>query len=58
MRELTLNELTTEQKIGMTMIAFASTEEKQISDCVELVKKHSLGGVYIPSYSANRDKFI
>ena len=42
----------------MTMIAFASTEEKQISDCVELVKKHSLGGVYIPSYSANRDKFI
>ena len=58
MKELKLSELTLEEKIGQTMIAFASNDEKQIECCVELIKKHALGGVYIPARSPHRDEYI
>ncbi len=49
MRELKFEELTTRQKLGMTMNAFVSDEVggDNTDDIVELIKDHCLGSVWI-----------
>ena len=47
MRELKLSELTTEEKVGMAMIGYVSSLDEQFDYCIELIKSHRLGGIYI-----------
>lgn len=56
MKELVLNELTWKQKIGMTMTAFVSDKMDNIDPIIELIKKHSLGAVWINPTALNFDE--
>lgn len=47
MKELKLEELTTRQKLGMTMNAYVSREGDNTDYIVALIKDHSLGSVWI-----------
>ena len=47
MKELKLVELSTRQKLGMTMTAFLSKKSEQLEYVLELIKNHSLGAVWI-----------
>ena len=44
-KELRLGELSVEQKLGLTMIAYLSDENESFNFAMELVKKHALGGI-------------
>lgn len=48
MKELQLQDLTTEQKLGMSMIAYCWSETSCDADYIEnLIKNHSLGGIWV-----------
>ncbi len=47
MKELLLTELNTRQKLGMAMIAYVPDNADNLDYIVELIKNHSLGGVWI-----------
>ena len=48
MKELDFNELSTRQKLGMTMIGYLEREGENLDFILKLIREHSLGGVWIP----------
>ena len=56
MKELKLSELTTKQKLGMTLIA--RVYDGNIDYVVEQIKAHSLGGAWITQGEKNRDALM
>lgn len=56
MKELKLSELTTKQKLGMTLVA--RVYDGNIDYVVEQIKAHSLGGAWITQGEKNRDALM
>ena len=57
-KELRLGELSVEQKLGLTMIAYLSDENESFNFAMELVKKHALGGIWVPPRFHNARRMI
>ena len=56
MKELKIEELSLEQKIGMTLIAYVSWDGKNVDYIIDLVKKRSLGAVWVvPKIAGSAD---
>jgi len=54
MKELKLNELTLEQKLGMSMVALCrNRDESNVEYLEQLIRNHSLGGVWVVPKSEN-----
>ena len=58
MRELKLEELTTEQKLGIVNIAMASDDENELEFILDLVKNHSVGAVWVNAGTAKTEETI
>lgn len=62
MKELKLNELSTKQKLGMTMVGcitpHAKSDDNQLEEVLELICNHSLGGVWVHSNLKNREEVM
>ena len=58
MKELKLEELTTRQKLGMTMIGFVSAAGDNVDYILDLIRDHSLGAVWIQPPTENMEEII
>ena len=59
MKELKLKELSVRQKLGMSMIALMSgTSDENVEYILELIRNHSLGGVWINWPAPNRNALL
>ena len=58
MKELKLEQLTTRQKLGMTMTGFVAAAGDNVDYILELIKNHSLGAVWIQPPTTNMDEII
>lgn len=62
MKELNINELTIKQKLGMTMVGsvtpYAKEGDNQLEEVLELIRNHSLGGVWVHVHLKNREEVM
>ena len=58
MKELRIEELTTEQKLGLVTIAYVSDDEGELDYIVELAKNHSLGAAWVNPGMPNTEEAI
>ena len=57
-KELQLDTLTTEQKIGLLLCANLNHGEKDVEDALEMIREHRLGAVWVTINNKNRDEIL
>lgn len=59
MKELKFEELSLKQKLGMALIAFIENPKPdQIEYTLNLIRNHSLGGVWVQWQSRDSEKYV
>ncbi len=61
MKELKLEELSTKQKLGMTLTAFVNADERTPEEddyIIEMIKNHSLGAVWVRPHYNNSEELM